>query len=206
MQITVENTMKWFIKANEKMQKHKAYLTKLDKAIGDSDHGINMARGFQEVANKLPSQDYASVSDVLKDVAMTLMSKIGGASGPLYGTIFLKMSMAVKKADPVDYQTFTEGLEAGLEGVKQRGKASVGEKTLVDVWAPVVDFFKQETDFQADELVKVAEGAMDKTKDMQASKGRASYFKEKSIGHIDPGSTSSFYIFEALAEVIREGE
>ncbi|MBM7599422.1 dihydroxyacetone kinase-like protein [Virgibacillus halotolerans] len=206
MKLTVNNSIQWFLKANEKMQENKEYLTLLDKKIGDSDHGINMARGFQEVANKLPTQDYASVSDVLKDVAMTLMSKVGGAAGPLYGTIFLKMSTAVKGTDPVDYQTFTNGLEEGLVGVKQRGKADVGEKTLVDVWAPVVDFFKQGVDFQADQLVETAENAMDNTKDIQASKGRAAYFKEKSIGHIDPGSTSSFYIFEALAEVIREGE
>lgn len=206
MKLNVTDTIQWFTKANQKMQENKEYLTLLDKKIGDGDHGVNMARGFQEVASKLPTEDYASVSAVLKDVAMTLMSKVGGAAGPLYGTIFLKMSMAVKGTETMDYTMFTNGLEEGLAGVKQRGKAEAGEKTLVDVWEPVKDFFKQGTEFQADELVKTAEDAMESTKEMQASKGRAAYFKEKSIGHIDPGATSSYYIFAALAEVIREGE
>lgn len=204
MELTIEDTVQWFVKANEKMQANKEYLTSLDQAIGDSDHGINMARGFQEVANKIPSQHYETVSDVLKDTAMTLMSKVGGASGPLYGTIFLKMAMAVKGKEAIDYETFTKGIEEGLNGVKQRGKADVGEKTLVDVWSPVVEFLKRVEAFKANQLIEVANNAMENTRDIQATKGRASYFKEKSIGHIDPGSASSFYIFEALAEVMKE--
>ncbi|HLS09340.1 dihydroxyacetone kinase subunit DhaL [Lentibacillus sp.] len=202
MTLTVQDVVAWIKASNEKMQANKDYLTTLDQAIGDGDHGINMARGFQEVVNKIENQDYTSSSDVLKDTAMTLMSKVGGASGPLFGTAFLKLSTAVKGNDPVDYATFTNGLAEAVNGIKQRGKAAKGEKTLVDVWSPMVDFFNQEADFHTDKMAEEAKNAMEQTKDMMATKGRAAYFKERSIGHIDPGSASSFYIFDALADVI----
>ncbi|UJL45445.1 dihydroxyacetone kinase subunit L [Virgibacillus sp. NKC19-16] len=200
MEFQAQDAIQWIGLTNEKIQANKEYLTSLDQVIGDSDHGINMSRGFQEAVNKISGESYDTASDVLKDVAMTLMSKVGGASGPLFGTLFLKLSTTFKGNDPVDYATFTSGLEEALSGVMQRGKATKGEKTLVDVWAPVVEHFKQENAFQADKILEVAKTAMENTKDLMATKGRAAYFKEKSIGHIDPGSASSYYIFEALAE------
>ncbi|MBY7144238.1 dihydroxyacetone kinase subunit L [Virgibacillus sp. NKC19-3] len=206
MEFQAQDTIQWIEKINEKMQRNKEYLTSLDQVIGDSDHGINMSRGFQETVNKISGGTYDTASDVLKDVAMTLMSKVGGASGPLFGTLFLKLSTTFKGMDPVDYHAFTNGLEEALNGVMQRGKATTGEKTLVDVWSPVVEHFKQEDEFQADKIVETAKTAMENTKDMLATKGRAAYFKEKSIGHIDPGSASSYYIFEALAEVMEGGK
>ncbi|WP_067727124.1 dihydroxyacetone kinase subunit DhaL [Oceanobacillus damuensis] len=206
MEIKVEDAIKWFEKINEKIKLNKEYLTSLDQVIGDSDHGINMARGFEEVVNKLSAKEYGTVSEVLKDAAMTLMSKVGGASGPLFGTAFLRFSTAVKVKESVDFETFTLGLESALEGVKHRGKSTAGEKTMIDVWSPVVDFFKRENDFQPDELLYESRTAMENTKEIMATKGRASYFKENSIGHIDPGAASSYYIFEALAEVLQEGE
>jgi len=207
MEIQIEEAIKWFQKTNAKLQANKAYLTDLDQAIGDGDHGINMARGFNEVVNKINETDeYASVSDVVKDVAMTVISKVGGAAGPLYGTAFLKMSVALKGEEVVNQQVFTKALSAGFEGIKQRGKVEVGEKTLLDVWYPVTELFRKESDVDADALIEVAESAMNKTKEILATKGRAAYLKERSIGHIDPGSASSYYLFLSLAEVMKEAE
>ena len=200
----VKHVIKWMEETNKKIVLNKEYLTSLDQAIGDGDHGINMARGFQEVVNKITSQDYATTADALKDVAMTLISKVGGASGPLYGTAFLKFSMAAKDQD-VTYDIFVKGVEDACSGIKQRGKADVGEKTMLDVWCPVADQLKKESRFTADAISRTAKEAMENTKDIMATKGRASYMKERSIGHLDPGAVSSFYLFEALAEVIQEG-
>ncbi|QKY69905.1 dihydroxyacetone kinase subunit DhaL [Lentibacillus sp. CBA3610] len=204
MELNAQDVVAWIEISNEYIQANKEYLTTLDQKIGDGDHGINMARGFQEAAAKIAEQNYTSGSDVLKDTAMTLMSKIGGASGPLFGTAFLKLSTAVKGHDPLDHETFTNGLEEAVNGIKQRGKATEGEKTLVDVWSQMVDHFKQEADFNADKIAEEAKAAMERTTDMTATKGRAAYFKERSVGHVDPGSASSYYIFQALADVIKK--
>lgn len=200
--LTIQSAQDWMVKANEYMQENKTYLTELDQAIGDSDHGINMSRGFQEVVKKLEQSSYDDVSAMLKDVAMTLMSKVGGASGPLYGTAFLKFSMAVKGKDTVDKDDIAAGLDAAAQGIQQRGKAATGEKTMVDVWVPVVSWWKEQNEINAADLEKTAEEAMESTKPMKATKGRASYMKEKSVGHIDPGSASSYYIFKSLAEIL----
>lgn len=200
----VEHVIKWMERTNDKIGQNKEYLTSLDQAIGDGDHGINMVRGFQEVVNKITEQEYKTVADALKDIAMTLISKVGGASGPLYGTAFLKFSMASKDHD-VTYDTFVKGVEDACNGIKQRGKADVGEKTMLDVWCPVADQLKKENQFNADVILRTTKEAMENTKDIMATKGRASYMKERSIGHLDPGAVSSFYLFEALAEVIQEG-
>lgn len=206
MQLTVEQTLTWLEKTNEKVQANKEYLTSLDQAIGDGDHGINMARGFQEVMKKVEAASYESVSDVLKDVAMTLMSKVGGASGPLFGTAFLKMSMAVKGAEPVDEAAFTKGVDEALNGILMRGKAQEGQKTMIDVWAPVLRFLQENDTVEPDRLEEVAKAAMEGTKDTKAIKGRAAYLGDRSIGHLDPGSVSSFYLFQSLAETLKEAE
>ncbi|GIO23914.1 dihydroxyacetone kinase subunit DhaL [Oceanobacillus sp. J11TS1] len=200
--LTVQLVQEWMKKTNERMQENKAYLTELDQAIGDSDHGINMSRGFREVVNKLEQSAYDDVSTVLKDVAMTLMSKVGGASGPLYGTAFLKLSTALKGKDIVNKEDLAAGLEAAANGIQHRGKSTTGEKTMVDVWVPVVLWWKGQDEINAEGLEKVAKEAMESTKSMEATKGRASYLQAKSVGHIDPGSTSSYYIFKSLAEVL----
>lgn len=205
MLLNVANTVKWMLSANEKIQENKTYLTELDQAIGDGDHGINMARGFQEVEAKITSTDYDNVSDLLKDVSMTLLSKVGGAAGPLYGTAFLKLSMAVKGSVDVDFSKFKNGLEEALAGIKQRGKAEKDEKTLVDVWEPLVDYLSGQDSFNAKEFSLLAKEAMESTKSLEAKKGRAAYLGERSVGHLDPGSVSSFYIFSSLAEVLKGG-
>lgn len=205
MLLNVANTVKWMLSANEKIQENKTYLTELDQAIGDGDHGINMARGFQEVEAKITSTDYDNVSDLLKDVSMTLLSKVGGAAGPLYGTAFLKLSMAVKGSVDVDFSKFKNGLEEALAGIKQRGKAEKDEKTLVDVWEPLVDYLSGQDSFNAKEFSLLAKEAMESTKNLEAKKGRAAYLGERSVGHLDPGSVSSFYIFSSLAEALKGG-
>lgn len=201
MQLDVKKTMEWLQLANTKIQEKKDYLTSLDQPIGDGDHGINMARGFKEVEAKISGKDYKDISELLKDVAMTLMAKVGGASGPLFGTAFLKLSTSIKGEATLDVKQFANALDAAVAGLKQRGKAEEGEKTMIDMWAPIAKLFQQEEGITADKVVDTAKMALEKTKEMKATKGRAAYFKEKSVGHQDPGAASSYYIFEALAEI-----
>lgn len=189
---------------NQNIQENKEYLTSLDQVIGDGDHGINMSRGSTEVVQKLDSETYESVSDVLKDIAMTVISKVGGAAGPLYGTGFLKMSSDLKGKNTIDEMTFIHSLEEGLEGIKRRGKSQVGEKTLIDVWSPVVETMKQDKGLNPSNILVTAKEAMEDTKNIIATKGRAAYFKEKSLGQIDPGAASSYYLFASLASVLKE--
>lgn len=205
MELQVNHVISWMKKSNEKIQANKDYLSSLDRAIGDGDHGINMARGFSEVVTKIDSSDYTSVSDVLKDVSVTLLSKVGGASGPLFGTAFLKLSTSLKGIDNVDDSQFRDAVNEALNGIKQRGKANKGDKTLVDVWEPIVELFQDNDYIDAVDLEEVAKNAMESTKELEAKKGRAAYLRERSVGHLDPGSVSSFYIFSALSDVLKEG-
>lgn len=205
MNFTVNDVIQWMEKANEKIQMNKTYLTKLDQAIGDGDHGINMARGFQVLVEKLQNTSYKTVAEVLKDVAMTIISHVGGAAGPLYGTAFLRFSLATGDEKEIDQAVFSKGMEAAVSGIKERGKANVGEKTLVDVWEPVATYIKEAENIQVDQMTDRAEQAMLSTKEKAATKGRAAYLKDRSIGHIDPGAMSSYYILKALAEVLQGG-
>lgn len=202
--LTTEHIQLWLQKTNEKIQENKTYLTELDQAIGDGDHGINMSRGFEEAIKKTADSDYESPGDLLKDWAMTLISKVGGASGPLFGTAILKMSMSVKGKAEVNYAELTTAFEEALAGILQRGHAAENQKTLVDVWSPVVRFLQENTAFDPAAFSNQAKEAMEQTKDMQAEKGRAAYLKERSIGHLDPGSVSSFYLLQSLSEVIEK--
>lgn len=206
MELTVRDIKNWLELTNETIQKHKAYLTELDQPIGDGDHGSNMAKGFQAVVSKVTNIDHETIADVLKDAAMTLISTVGGASGPLLGTAFLRMATALKEKDTLDPHTFSEALYKAVEGVKQRGKAAEGEKTLLDVWIPVADYLADTDAFLPDDISRVAKEAMENTKDMKATKGRAAYFGEKSIGHIDPGAVTSYYIFAALGEAMERSD
>jgi phosphoenolpyruvate---glycerone phosphotransferase subunit DhaL len=205
MELQINQVITWMEKSNEKIQANKDYLSSLDRAIGDGDHGINMARGFQEVITKINATDYSTVSDVLKDVSMTLLSKVGGASGPLYGTAFLKMSTSLKGSEKVDYPQFAAAVLEALNGIKMRGKATRGDKTLVDVWEPIVELLQATSEIDAESLEATAKNAMEATKELEAKKGRAAYLGERSVGNIDPGSVSSYYIFSALSEVMKEG-
>lgn len=203
MNWTVNDVIQWIEKANEKIQMNKQYLTQLDQAVGDGDHGINMSRGFRILVEKLQDTEYTSVTQALKDVAMTIISNVGGAAGPLYGTAFLRFSLVTDNKKELDETTLSKGMVAAVSGMKQRGRAAVGEKTLIDVWEPVAVYMEEVEMIVPDQIIKIAEQAMESTKEIKATKGRAAYLKDRSIGHIDPGAMSSYYILTAFAEVLQ---
>ncbi|MCQ54969.1 dihydroxyacetone kinase subunit L [Listeria monocytogenes] len=186
--------LRWLNDFGERVQENKQLLSDLDQAIGDGDHGINMARGLGELKKAFTEKEPADLKDVFKTAGMTMVSKVGGASGPLYGTAFLNMSKAVD-ADTIDASGLTKVIEAGLEGIEKRGKSHAGEKTMIDVWEPVVHALHQE-----DLTDDVVDAALQKTKDLKATKGRASYLGERSIGHLDPGAYSSALLFHAMLQ------
>lgn len=185
----VKDTIKWMELFNEQIQEDKDYLSELDTPIGDGDHGGNMSRGMAAVMEELSSKNYETLADVFKTVGMQLLSKVGGASGPLYGSAFVAISKGIEKDDLV------AGLQAGLDMIIKRGKATVGEKTMVDVWSPVIEDLKNHnlTAEKIDQYVKA-------TEELLATKGRASYVGERSLGHIDPGSFSSGLLFKTMIE------
>lgn len=187
----VKTAIEWMHTFNQKIQSNKDYLSELDTPIGDGDHGGNMARGMTAVIENLDNNEFSSAADVFKTVSMQLLSKVGGASGPLYGSAF----MGITKAEQSE-STISEALGAGLEMIQKRGKAELNEKTMVDVWHGIIEAIEKNelTEDRIDSLV-------DATKEMKATKGRASYVGERSVGHIDPGSFSSGLLFKALLEV-----
>lgn len=182
--------LEWMSRFNDKIQANKDYLSQLDTPIGDGDHGGNMARGMAAVMDDLQSKSPDTASEVLKIVSMQLLSKVGGASGPLYGSAFMGITKGLAAGDGL-----ADSLQAGLEMIVKRGKAELGEKTMVDVWTPVIASLRE-----GNLTAEVITQAVQATKDIQATKGRASYVGERSIGHIDPGSYSSGLLFEALLE------
>ncbi|MBC1435230.1 dihydroxyacetone kinase subunit L [Listeria rocourtiae] len=184
--------IRWLIDFSNRVIKNKQLLSDLDQAIGDGDHGINMARGLTELQKALTEKEPTSVKETFKMAGMTILSKVGGASGPLYGSAFLAMSKATE-AEALTEAELIKALEAGLAGIEHRGKSHAGEKTMIDVWEPVIHALRQ------DELTgDVIEAALQKTKDLKATKGRAAYLGERSIGHLDPGAYSSALLFQAL--------
>lgn len=188
------------------VKENEEYLTDLDRAIGDGDHGTNMARGLAKVAALAEAEDFPSIDAYLKKVGMTLVSTVGGASGPLYGTFFLRMSGPLKGIENADATDVGEALRAGVEGVVARGKAELADKTMYDAWAPALEAFDSKaSEGLAVALAAAAAGAAqgrDATKDLIARKGRASYLGERSQGHIDPGSTSTTMLVEAAARTL----
>jgi dihydroxyacetone kinase-like protein len=182
------------------------YLTQLDAAIGDADHGANMDRGFKAVMNKLPEISDKDIGTIFKTIGMTLISTVGGAGGPLYGTFFLQVCMKTAGKMELSLADWTDALEAALNGVIMRGKAEPGDKTMVDALTPAVASLKQSVpDSQpiskALELsAQAARQGMEATIPLVARKGRASYLGERSAGHQDPGATSSFLILKAAAD------
>ncbi|WML29384.1 dihydroxyacetone kinase subunit DhaL [Neobacillus sp. OS1-32] len=198
-----QNMKDWLILANERIQEQKDYLSELDRAIGDGDHGVNMARGFQEVSNKLATQEFTDIGAMLQQVAMTLIGKVGGASGPLYGTAFLKASAALKGKGECTNIDLANALNEALKGIKLRGKAEIGEKTMVDVWEPVVSKWLDNPEAGMDELIEFTHECMVETKAMEAKKGRAAYLGKRSIGTFDPGAVSSELLFSSLFTVLK---
>lgn len=191
------------------MQEHKDYLTELDQPIGDSDHGINMARGFEAVNEKLDELKDKDIATILKTVGMTLVSTVGGASGPLYGSAFLKAAMTVKGKNDIDIDIFISMLSSAIEAVKQRGKATLGEATMLDAMIPSLEAMQNAREEKKPALeilkegVEAAKKGAEHTKDLIATKGRASYVGERGLGHQDPGATSYTYLLEAIYESVK---
>ena len=189
------------------MEEHRRHLTKLDSEIGDGDHGNNMHRGFQAALERLEGADPSSPADALKAVSMALVSKVGGAAGPLYGTAFLRASTALQDKDEVSSDDAAQAIEAALGGIKQRGKAEVGDKTIVDALQPAVEAAKEAApDGSVAEVIRAAaeaarEGA-ESTVPLTARKGRASYLGARAEGHQDPGATSTYYLLDAAARAL----
>lgn len=188
----------------EKIQEQKDFLTELDNEIGDGDHGINMARGFAAVKEKLPAMADKDVGAILKEVGMTLVSTVGGASGPLYGTAFMKAGMACKGMAEISGEDMLRALSAAIAGIKQRGKSEEGEKTMLDALCPAERALSEALEGGAalkdalGKAVDAAEAGLLHTRDIIATKGRASYLGERSLGHQDPGAASSLLMLQVL--------
>ncbi len=186
---------------------NKDYLTELDREIGDADHGINMARGYTEALGQLP-QDEADIGTVLKKTGMVLISKVGGASGPLYGTAYMKAAKAVAGKSELTLQDGKDIFEAVIGGIKLRGKAERGEKTMLDAIIPAYEAYCAAMDGGKtpaeclDAMCAAAKEGAEFTKTIRATKGRASYLGDRSIGHQDPGATSSLLTMEAIRDYI----
>ncbi len=186
------------------MQEHREELVKLDTAIGDGDHGTNMDRGMRKALERLAASDQADAGAVLKTTAMALVSSVGGAAGPLYGTLLLQMGTAMAGSDDVDLETYTAAWRKGVEGVQARGKAEPGDKTMVDALLPALQALEQASDLDSalQDAASAAERGMRETIPLVARKGRASYLGERSKDHQDPGATSTYYLCQTAAEAL----
>jgi phosphoenolpyruvate---glycerone phosphotransferase subunit DhaL len=191
------------------MEENRRRLTKLDSEIGDGDHGNNMHRGFQAALERLDGADPSTPADVLKAVTMALIGKVGGAAGPLYGTAFLKASEALGGKEEVSAEDAADALQAALGGIKQRGKAEVGDKTIVDALQPAAEAAKEAAgEGSVAAVFRAAAGAAEEgaesTVPMTARKGRASYLGARAEGHQDPGATSTYLLLDAAARALEE--
>ena len=208
MNITRDKIIAWIEAFAAVLSENKVYLTDLDSPIGDADHGINMDRGFQSVLNKLPSVSNQDIGAIFKTVGMTLVSTVGGASGPLYGTYFLQMGMVTNGKLELTLEDWISAVESGVNGVIRRGKANPGDKTMIDSLLPGLEALKAATNDGtnlAEALEKAtvaAEQGMKDTIPLVAKKGRASYLGERSAGHQDPGATSSYFLFKTAADAL----
>ncbi len=206
--VTKDQILQWLQAVAVVLEQNKDYLTELDAAIGDADHGINMNRGFQKVISQLPSVADKDIGSILKTVSMTLISTVGGASGPLYGTMFLRASTAVAGKSELTDEDMVALLEAAVDGIIQRGKANLGDKTMLDALSPASDAFKlaiangASTQEALQQAVAATEQGMKNTIPLVAKKGRASYLGDRSANHQDPGATSTYLILKTLLETL----
>ncbi|MFT4233721.1 MAG: dihydroxyacetone kinase subunit DhaL [Microbacterium sp.] len=211
MTVTVAQLVNWVSLFRDRIAEQEAYLTELDSAIGDADHGGNMARGTAAAASKVAvacaEPVEATVDAFGKTVGMALVSTVGGASGPLYGTFFLRFGAAGVGLTELDDAQLGAALRAGLDGIVARGKAEAGDKTMLDAMIPAVDAFDasvaEPVEARLADAAAAARAGSDATEPLVARKGRASYLGERSAGHIDPGSVSTAILFETLATATR---
>lgn len=210
-QVALGQLVEWTREFARQVDDHKDELTALDSAIGDADHGSNLSRGMAAVVAKLDSAPPTSGADWGKSVGMTLVSTVGGASGPLYGTFFLRTGAALGDADQWDAAGLGAALRAGLDGVVARGKAEPGDKTMIDALAPALAEWERAAAHEDDAgaaasaAASAAQAGRDATRDLVARKGRASYLGERSAGHIDPGAASTVLLVDALRDALGAG-
>ncbi len=210
MPITTTDVLDCLHKMADVIEENKTYLTELDSASGDADLGINMHRGFKTVLKILPSVEDKDAGNILKTTGMALVSSVGGAGGPLYGTAFMQAGTAVAGKYEMEAEDLLAALEAALKGIVMRGKANLGDKTMVDAITPAVNAMRDALENGADttdalqQALAAAEQGMKDTIPMLAKKGRASYLGERSIGHQDPGATSSYLLFRMMVETANE--
>jgi dihydroxyacetone kinase-like protein len=199
----------WMKRFAGEVAENRSYLTKLDGAIGDGDHGTNMDRGMKKALERLEATDGDDIGASLKAVGMALVSSVGGAAGPLYGTLFLQMGQASAGRSELDLAGFTEALDAGVQGVIKRGKAEPGDKTMLDALGPALDALRaaggDDVGGALEQAAEAAREGMEATVPMVARKGRASYLGERSAGHQDPGATSSHLLLKTAAEAVGSG-
>jgi dihydroxyacetone kinase-like protein len=202
--ITNDQVVAWVRAFAAQIAEQKSALTKLDQAIGDGDHGTNMDRGMRKVLEKLDGAEGEDIGATLKAVGMALVSSVGGASGPLYGTLFMQMGAGAAGATELDLDGWTQALAKGAEGVQARGKAELGDKTMIDALSPAVEALREHAGGSlADALTASADAAqqgMEATIPLVARKGRASYLGERSADHQDPGATSTHLLVRAAAD------
>jgi dihydroxyacetone kinase-like protein len=199
-----DTVLDWMTRFAASIEEHREELVRLDTAIGDGDHGTNMDRGMRKALEKLSAEEQADAGAALKTVAMALISNVGGAAGPLYGTLFLQMGTALAGNDEIDLQGYAAAWRKGAEGLQARGKAQLGDKTMVDSLLPAVEALEQASDLDAGlrEATAAAERGMRDTIPLVARKGRASYLGERSSDHQDPGATSTYYLFKSAGDAL----
>jgi dihydroxyacetone kinase-like protein len=206
MSIVRDDTLAWIKACANVLAENRDYLTQLDAAIGDADHGANMDRGFKAVITKIPEFGDKDIGTIFKTVGMTLISTVGGAGGPLYGTFFLQAGMKTAGKMELTLADWCVALEAALNGVVMRGKAELGDKTMVDALTPAVNSLKKALEDNTtlekalQQSAEAARQGMEATIPLVARKGRASYLGERSAGHQDPGATSSYLLLKAAAD------
>ncbi|MCL6271250.1 dihydroxyacetone kinase subunit DhaL [Sansalvadorimonas sp. 2012CJ34-2] len=206
--VTKQHIVSWLQELATELKENREYLTKLDSDIGDADHGLNMNRGFEKVMEKLPMYENKCLGTIFKQTGMTLLSSVGGASGPLYGTFFLKAATSLNGKEEASIQELIAAMDDGVGGIVSRGRTKPEDKTMCDVWWPTMEAMHHAADHDKDlsEVIDLAlhtaEEAMRATIPMQARKGRASYLGERSIGHQDPGATSSMLMIKALKKTL----
>ena len=206
--VSVDQLVGWLSSFRDAVHEHGVYLTELDSAIGDADHGANLIRGMDAVMAAVEISPPTDAGELLKQVGMTLVTSVGGASGPLYGTFFLRAATAVGDATSLDGGALLAALRAGLEGIVARGKAEAGDKTMYDALAPALAAFEEALGSGADAgaaaraAADAAAAGRDATEPLLALKGRASYLGERSVGHIDPGAASSALLLATLADTL----
>ncbi len=206
MPVSRDDVLEWLRAYARVIAENNQYLTQLDAAIGDADHGANMNRGFQSVISKLPGVADKDIGTILKTVGMTLLSTVGGAGGPLYGTLFMQAGTVAAGKQNLSLEDWINALDAAIQGVKNRGKAEPGDKTMIDALLPALQAARaaaangQSMDQVLSQSAQAAEQGMRATIPMVARKGRASYLGERSAGHQDPGATSSFLLLDTAAK------